>query len=221
MLPRLDAPRILDVGCGSGGPTLELARLSAGYVVGMDVDEPALDALARRIRDEGGSHGVSAVRGSMRAMCYGDQSFDLLWSEASIYAVGFDRGLREWRRLLVPGGFLAAHEMVWLRPDPPREIRDYWQQQYPGIRSVARNLEAIPDCGYRLVGHYALPEDTWWAEYYGPLESRIRELREKCPDDPDALDTLDQKQRETDLFRKYRGWYGSAYFVMQKPGGEA
>jgi len=35
MLPRLDRPRILDIGCGQGEPTLELAKLSGGQVIVM------------------------------------------------------------------------------------------------------------------------------------------------------------------------------------------
>lgn len=33
MLPKLDKPRILDTGCGSGVPTIELARISNGFIV--------------------------------------------------------------------------------------------------------------------------------------------------------------------------------------------
>lgn len=38
MLPRIDQPRILDVGCGRGDPTLELAKLSDGEIIGVDID---------------------------------------------------------------------------------------------------------------------------------------------------------------------------------------
>lgn len=40
MLPKLDKPRILDIGCGPGGPTMELARLSGGSVIGLDNHHP-------------------------------------------------------------------------------------------------------------------------------------------------------------------------------------
>lgn len=50
MLPELETPRILDVGCGQGRATLELARLSGGQVVGLDVDHAALDVLSTEIR---------------------------------------------------------------------------------------------------------------------------------------------------------------------------
>lgn len=43
MLPKLDKPKILDVGCGQGGPTLELARISGGQVTGLDIDQSSLD----------------------------------------------------------------------------------------------------------------------------------------------------------------------------------
>ena len=37
MLPQINKPRILDIGCGSGVPTLELARLSNGEIIGIDI----------------------------------------------------------------------------------------------------------------------------------------------------------------------------------------
>jgi len=216
MLPVLDAPRILDVGCGPGGPTLELARLSGGQEIGLDVHEPSLDTFARRIEEARLSDRVRAVNCSMFDMGFRDESFDVIWAEGAIFVIGFQRGLEAWRRFIRPGGFLVVHEMVWLRSDPPPEIYDCWKGRYPGISTVTENLEKIPACGYDLVGHFALPEDAWWAEYYGPLEARVRELREKYVGDSRALAVLDREQREIDLFKQYQRWYGSAFFVMQK-----
>ena len=53
ILPQMDKPRILDIGCGSGVPTLELARLSHGEVMGIDIDQPALDEFAGKIKKAG------------------------------------------------------------------------------------------------------------------------------------------------------------------------
>ena len=52
MLPKLDRPHILDIGCGQGRATLELARLSGGQVVGLDIDRTALAVLSRRIEEQ-------------------------------------------------------------------------------------------------------------------------------------------------------------------------
>ena len=45
MLPIIDKPRILDIGCGYGVPTLELARLSDGEITAIDTDQFLLDRL--------------------------------------------------------------------------------------------------------------------------------------------------------------------------------
>ena len=60
LLPRLDKPRILDVGCGSGVPTIELAILSRGKIVGIDIDQSLLDELDRKIEREGLSNRVES-----------------------------------------------------------------------------------------------------------------------------------------------------------------
>jgi SAM-dependent methyltransferase len=145
-----------------------------------------------------------------------DGSFDIIWAEGSIYIIGFERGLTEWRRLIKPKGFLVVHEMTWLRPDPPHEIYEYWKELYPEITTVAENMELILKCGYKLLGQFTLPEDAWWVEYYNPLEERIKSLRRKYINDLEALAVLDNEQREIEMFRKYYQWYGSVFFVMQK-----
>ena len=216
MLPKMEKPRILDIGCGPGGPTMELARLSQGNVIGLDIHQPFLDKLQRKIEEAGLSGRVQAVKGSMVEMNFPEASFDILWAEGSIFIIGFKRGLKEWRRFLKPKGFLVVHEMTWLKSDPPQEISAYWKKVYPGIKTIPENLELIPGCRYRHIGHFPLPEDAWWDEYYDPLERRIQSLRKKYTKDPKALAILDNEQLEIDLFRKYSQWYGSVFYVMQK-----
>lgn len=216
MLPERDDPRILDIGCGPGGQTMELARLSKGRIVALDTHQPYLDRLEKKIEEAGLSHRMKAVNASMFDMDFPEASFDIIWAEGSIYIIGFERGLKEWRRFIKPDGFLAVHEMTWLKPDPPGEILDYWIELYPGITAVEQNLGKIADCGYRLIGHFTLPEDAWWVEYYGPLELRLENLRKKYSGDEKALEVIEGEQQEIDIYRKYKQWYGSVFFVMQK-----
>jgi ubiquinone/menaquinone biosynthesis C-methylase UbiE len=216
MLPPIDEPRILDIGCGSGAPTLELARVSRGQVIGLDVHQPYLDDLGRRAEAAGLADRITAVQGSMLSLDYPDESFDLVWAEGSIFVIGFDRGLEEWRRLIRPGGFLVVHDVAWLRPDPPAELLEFWSEAYPAIRTIPENLAAIPPRGYEVLGHFPLPDDAWWAEYYGPLEKRLAKLRETYADDAGALAAIEDSQREIEIYRNHPGWYGSVFFLMQK-----
>jgi len=172
--------------------------------------------LRDRAEEAGLADRVTAVEKSMLSLDYPDESFDLIWSEGSIFIVGFDQGLRDWRRLIRPGGFLVVHDVAWLRPDPPEELLEFWSEAYPAIRSIEENLAAIPPCGYEVLGHLPLPEDAWWTEYYEPLEERLVRLRETYAGDAGALAFIEESEREIEICRTYPGWYGSVFFLMRK-----
>ena len=57
----LEGGKILDIGCGNGTPTLELARLSGGEVIGVDIDQSALDEFAGKIQAAGLGDRVKAL----------------------------------------------------------------------------------------------------------------------------------------------------------------
>lgn len=195
MLPELDKPRILDIGCGSGAPTIELARLCNGHIIGLDIDQPLLDKLRRKVEETGFFNRVKTVKCSMFEMDFSDGSFDIIWAEGSIFKIGFEKGLKEWRRFLKPNGFLVVHDE---------------------IKNTRTKLRQIPNCGYNLLGYFPLPEDTWWIEYYGPLEKRIQELRIKYIDGIESLELLDKEQKEIDMFKQNPKSNGSVFFIMQK-----
>jgi ubiquinone/menaquinone biosynthesis C-methylase UbiE len=217
MIPEIISPRILDIGCGRGQVTLELARLSKGDVVGLDINQASLDELIHKAEEMGFSDRVRAVNRSMLDMGFPDDSFDILWTEGSIFVVGFRNGLTAWKRYLRSGGFLVVHEMTWLQDDPPGEILDHWAKIYPGITTASENIDIVSECGFELIDHFLVPESVWWHDYYGPLETLILQLREKYAMDQEALRVLEKEQREVDLYRKYSKWYGSAFYVMRKP----
>jgi ubiquinone/menaquinone biosynthesis C-methylase UbiE len=208
-------PRILDIGCGPGLQTLELARISAGSLLAIDTHRPFLEALARRASREGLADQISVRNQSMFALDFEPGSFDVLWSEGAIYIIGFEKGLREWQPLLKKGGYLAATELSWLKADPPAEVKTFWQENYPHIQTREENLALLQQAGYRAVGHFALPESAWWQDYYTPLEKRIAILTEQYRDNDEALAFLDNSQREINLYRKYSEWYGYAFYIMQ------
>jgi len=195
MLPQMDRPRILDIGCGSGVSTLELARLSQGKVIGIDIDQPALNKFTRRIKKAGLTDRIQAINCSMFDMDFPDESFDIVWAEGSIYAIGFERGLREWKRLLKAGGSMVVH-------DEQGNVRE--------------KLEQISNCGYELIGYFILSEETWWTEYFAPLEKLVNETRTKYPYDQSVLEEIKQAQVELDMYKKYPERNSSVCFVMKK-----
>jgi len=194
MFPQMDKPRILDIGCGSGIPTLELARLSQGEIVGIDIDQSALDKFATKIEELGLCDRVQAVNCSIFDMDFSDESFDIIWSEGSIFVIGFERGLQEWKHFLKPDGFMVIHDQKG---------------------NVREKLEQISCCGYKLLGYFILSEDIWLTEYFVPLEKLIEKSKSKYIDDPNILNELHQAQEELDIFIKNPKLNSSAYYVIQ------
>jgi ubiquinone/menaquinone biosynthesis C-methylase UbiE len=194
-LPKVENSRILDIGCGSGVPTMELARLCNGEIIGIDIDQDLLDRLSRKIEQEGLTNRVKAIKCSLLDIKFPDNSFDIIWAEGSITTLGVERSLRGWIRLLKPKGFLVIHD----------EIKHFFKKRYK-----------VASCGYKLIEHFSLPEEAWWEEYYSPLEIRIKELYKKYSNDPDALDVLKIHQTEIDMVKASPKSFQSVFCIMQK-----
>jgi len=197
MLPALDNPRILDVGCGSGVPTMELTRLSSGEITGLDINQDLLDVLAGKIDKAGVSDRVKVVNGSILDMDFPKESFDIIWAEGSISVIGFERGLQEWKRFLKPGGFMVIHD----------EKGD-----------VEEKRKQVSGCGYNLLGYFILDEDTWRTEYFTPLEKLIGQTRTKYANDPAVLELVHNARWEVDMFRTNPEMNSSVCFVMSRKG---
>ncbi len=213
-----DTVRVLDIGCGAGTQTIELAKNVGGTITALDNHQPFLDELSRRIAREGFSDRITAVNGSMLSLDFEKESFDVLWLEGSIFIIGFERGLTEFRPVLKPGGYIAVSDLCWLRDDPPQEIADFFGIEYPPIPTVAEVLEIIKKTGYELVGSFPLPESSWWDNYNRPLETAMGRMREKYPANPRVEELFGSVMREIDMYRKYAKYYGYVFFIMRKPG---
>jgi len=195
MLPTMDRPRILDIGCGSGIPTLELARLSDGEITGIDIDQHPLDKLKKRIEETGLSDRITTVKGSMLEMDFPEGSFDIIWAEGCMHTIGFERALRDWYRFLRPNGFIVIHDVL-------------------GNVQEKRGLITLQ--GYDLVGHLPLPDDAWLDVYYGPLEKLVKQLRVQHHEDAEVSRMLDKEQREIEVFKKDPVSLRTGFFIIQK-----
>jgi SAM-dependent methyltransferase len=206
--------RILDIGCGNGASTLELAEHVDGTILAVDYHQPYLDELMRRAEARGVSGKIRPLTKDMRDMGLEPGSFDLIWSEGALFVMGFREGVAMCRSLVAPGGAVAASELSWLRPDPPAECRNFFADLYPRMADVASNLKTVRDCGYEVVGHFVLPESIWWESFFHPLEARMNSYQEMYAEDPDRLAFTDIMRMERDQYRKYSDYYGSVFYLM-------
>ena len=195
MLPQLEKPRILDVGCGSGVSTLELARMSGGEIVAVDIDRGALDKLVSRAKSEGLSSRVSVVHSSMLEMNLPPNSFDIVWTEGAISFIGFERGLSEWRGLLVPDGYLVIHD---------------------ALSDLQRKIDSTGTCGYEILAQFELSSVIWWEKYYAPLKRQIETLQGMDSLDKKIIDEIETAEREIKEFDHESDRFASVFFVLKK-----
>lgn len=205
--------QVLDVGCGPGMQTLDLAdRLAQTPIVAVDLYLGYLQELRRRAVQRGRAARVLAVRADMARLPFAANTFDLIWCEGAAYVVGVEQALRAWRPLLRSGGRIAFTELVWLRDDPPAAVRAHWAG-YPGMQNCNGIRAAIDRAGFERLGDFVLPDRDWWDDYYGPLGQRIDLLRRRYSGDETAARVLHGCAAEIELYRRYPGCYGYAFFV--------
>lgn len=211
-LPPLPAaPRIADMGCGSGAATLLLSRHFNSRVMAVDFSSVFLDELRDHARTEGLEHLVTTVHADMGSLDWPDASIDLLWSEGAAYILGFENALRKWRRLLPEGGVAVVSEMNWFTSDPERAVRAIWDEAYPTMGTEARNIERAGHAGYELLEIRRLPSAAWWANYYDPLRERLQQI----DDSPFMRRVARESEEEMALFERHSDSYGYTFYVMR------
>jgi ubiquinone/menaquinone biosynthesis C-methylase UbiE len=143
--------RVLDVGCGPGTITIDVAaRVAPGRVLGIDRADEVLETARADARDAGVDNVEFAV-GDVYALDLPDASFDVVHAHQVLqHLTDPVAALREMRRVCVPGGVVAARDsdyaaFTWF-PDDPRLTR--WLEVY---HLVARSNEAEPDAGRHLL----------------------------------------------------------------------
>ena len=218
VLAGLDGSRpleIADIGCGTGGASLELARMLDARITAVDFLPSFLDVLRQRAQAQGLGR-IITLEASMDALPFTDASFDVIWSEGAVYNMGFEAGIAAWKRFLKPGGKLVLSEITWTTAARPQTITDYWTAQYPEIDTASAKLAVLERHGYRPEGYFLLPPCCWQEHYYGPLRERFPAFLDRHGHSPQAAAIVAAEEKEMALYQKYGQFYSYGMYVAAK-----
>jgi ubiquinone/menaquinone biosynthesis C-methylase UbiE len=185
LLSRLKSgDNLLDVGCGPGTITMDLAELVApGHVVGIDRSNEVIDR-AREASDARALSNLSFEVGDVYQLEFDDSTFDVVYAHQVLQHLSEPtRAVVEMRRVLRDGGWLAVRdgdygEFTW---SPPNNGLNRWMELY---HQITRRNGAEADAG-RYLGEWveaagfdslersrsewtyeSVEEREWWADLW-------------------------------------------------------
>ena len=214
--PNRTGLRIADIGCGTGRQTEVLARHLDGTITAIDLLPEMITGLDVRMQKAGLNDKVTSIVGSMDNLPFADNSLDIIWAEGSIYNIGFERGLTEWRRFLKPGGAIAVTECSWLSAAQLPES-EFIRDNFPEIDTPSAKVRILENAGYAPLAHFALPAHCWTDNYYALVAARIPAFLQEQGHSAVAVQMANLMHEEREHYQKYGAYYGYVFYIGIKP----
>jgi len=218
MIDRAAPLKIADIGCGTGASTLLLARLLKAQITAVDFLQDFLEVLDGRAGNMGLSEKITTLFCSMDNLPFGDEEYDVIWSEGAIYNIGFERGVKDWNRFLKVGGLLVVSEITWITGSRPSELQEYWDGEYPEIDVASSKIDILEKNGYSPIGYFVLPEYCWLDNYYRPIQDRFKDFLNRNGNSEEARAIVEWEKREIELYEKYKTHYSYGVYIARKLG---
>lgn len=139
---------ILEVACNMGTTMIQIAKQYGCHVTGLDLDGGALQKAAENVKEQQLEDKIALVEGSAFKLPFPDAAFDIVINEAMLtMLIGDekDKALREYARVLKPGGLLLTQD-VFLRRNDMKTCREI----IAGIsRAINVHVEPLTEKGWK------------------------------------------------------------------------
>ncbi|MFH0975136.1 MAG: class I SAM-dependent methyltransferase [Spirochaetota bacterium] len=189
LIPKPDNPIILDIGCGTGVPTLALAENFNGIIYAVDSDKSSLTWLQKKIDESKYSDRIKIIHASINENYLFNINFDIILAEGFLNVIGFEKGLPVLVKHIKSKGYIIIHD----------EIKD-----------DARKKDIFKKYNLNLIGSFRLDKNEWWDDYYRCMEAGIKSLND------DSL--FKNEISEIKEYKKNPESFKSIYYILQFAG---
>lgn len=208
--------KIADIGCGTGGQTIVLAKNTTGQISAFDLSPEFIERLNSNCQKENLQNRVKGIVRSMENLPFENEELDLIWSEGAIYNIGYERGLKEWHKLLKKDAFIAISEASWFTDERPDEIQKFWDDAYPEIDTIPNKIKQMQAAGYIPIASFVLPEYCWIDNFFVPQISAQEIFLQKYAGNKTAEEFVENEKHGAELYNKYKKYYGYVFYIGQK-----
>ncbi len=215
-LPNGQTLKIADIGCGTGGQTLTLVQHLDAEITAVDLFPEFLEELKSNAKKLGLKSRIKTLDASMDNLPFHPGKFDIIWSEGAIYNIGFERGIKLWKKYLKEGGYLAVSEITWITAERPNEIETFWTAEYPEIDTASNKIRLLENNGYTLAGYFYLSRESWMDHYYKPLEAGFDSFLQRNGNTELAKKVIADTKAEIELYRKFGASYSYGFYIARK-----
>jgi len=154
--------KVLDMGCGVGGPAIHIAMTTECEIVGINTNKFQIERARKRTKELNLQDRITYVETDFNALPYEDNSFDAIYSvEAVCYSPDKVKTFKEWLRVMKPGSYLALTEWQTTPEfDPKNPAHQKIKRQIEqgvGLPYLAEHMEivdAAKEAGFEVCYHY-------------------------------------------------------------------
>lgn len=189
-LPSKSNCKILDIGCGSGVPTLWLSENFSGIITAIDNDPKAIDYLQQKINERNLQHRIKTICQTFDDFVCENGHYNIVLAEGFLNVVGFKFGFLRINDFLAKNGIIIIHD----------EYKDHHSK-----------LEFIVKNNYTIIDTLLLDESIWWNDYYKQLESEINRIN-----DIDMKQWFSRDIDEIKLYKTESSLFQSIYYIAMK-----
>lgn len=208
---------ILDVGCGKGNSTLAMAKkYPNARIIAIDTNKEYIRNLNQQVATLGLTQQVQGMVMSMEEMEFPPGQFDVIWAEGSIYLLGFETALSQWKTLLRPGGLLICNDLCWKSPRRSPAYTKNIEAVFGPLTYYKEKSYLAQDKGYELVTEFVQPVSDWTQGYYVPMAEQLELLEVKHPRSKKVKEVVSHLRGEIDLYENYSPFYAYVFFVLKR-----